>query len=222
MGKNIISQKRGRGTLTYRVPESHFKPRFIYRRVPGTVTDITHYFLMDAPIAKIKYENNEEGYIVAKEGMKVGDNVNEFAKPLSDINEGAQIFAIEAQPNSGPKFCRSSGSFAILVSKTKSSCIIQLPSKAKKKFHPECMAMLGTPAGEGRREKPFIKAGAKWFISRKRGKYYPRTSGKKMNAVDHPHGGSGHGKLRKMAKRDAPPGRKVGSFGGRRTGRRKK
>jgi large subunit ribosomal protein L2 len=81
--------------------------------------------------------------------------------------------------------------------------------------------MIGIPAGEGMDEKPFMKAGVKYFLMHTRGKHYPTTSGVSKNAVDHPHGGSGSGKRRKQVGKSAPPGQKVGSFGASRSGRRK-
>ena len=80
--------------------------------------------------------------------------------------------------------------------------------------------MIGVAAGSGRSEKPFVRAGKKWFAMRARGRLYPKTAAVAMNAVDHPFG-SGRG--RHMGKpsvppRNAPAGRKVGQIKARRTG----
>ena len=71
--------------------------------------------------------------------------------------------------------------------------------------------------------KFIIKAGKNFFIRKTKNKLWPRTSAVKMNAIDHPFGG-GRGKRikSKIAKRNAPPGAKVGLLRPRRTGRRKK
>jgi large subunit ribosomal protein L2 len=100
--------------------------------------------------------------------------------------------------------------------------VIELPSKKKKSLHPTCRVTIGVPAGEGRNEKPWIKAGRKWHAMHRRGKLYPRTSGVAMNAYDHPFGSgySGLGK-HKSVSRHAPPGRKVGSISPRRTGKKR-
>ncbi len=222
MGRRIIAQRRGRGSSTYRVPPRKFKPFVRYKKQDGIVEDIVNNPIMNSPLAKVRYADNSEGFIIAPEGLRVGDSTEKLVMPLSEISEGSQIFAIETSPNSGPKFCRTSGSSAILVSKSKDSCTIRMPSKKTKKLSLQCMASLGIPAGEGRREKPFVKAGKKWIAMHARGKLYPRTSGKGMNIVDHPYGGSGHGKARPPVSRDAPPGRKVGSISPRRTGKKKK
>jgi large subunit ribosomal protein L2 len=142
--------------------------------------------------------------------------------PLSKINIGQEIFCIETVPNSGPKLCRTSGSSALLVSKGEKDCIIQMPSKKTKRLDLRCRATVGTPAGDGRLEKPWVKAGKKWHAMHARGKLYPRTSASKMNAIDHPFGG--HAKLGrpKTISRHAPPGRKTGSIAARRTGKKKR
>jgi len=223
MGRPLIQQKRGKGGPRYRVPKQSFSPRVKYRNLPGRVVDIMNYRLMSTPVAKILYENRETGYTLAPEGIKVGDELSAFVMPLSQIAAGTQIFGIETVPNSGPKLCRTAGSSAILVSKDSRNAIVRLPSKKKKTLSVLCKAMIGTPAGDGRKEKPWVKAGKKHHAMKHRGKYFHRTSGTKMNAVDHPFGGPSKrpGKSKSMS-RHAPPGRKAGSLSSKRTGRKKK
>ncbi len=223
MGKRIIQQRRGRGSPTYRTVPYKFRPSLTYSSQPGRVTDIVNDRKRNSPLAEVEYSDRSRGYIIAPEGIKVGDQVESLVMPLSRVTEGMQISAIETFPNSGPKLCRTSGSFATMVSRGKKECIIQLPSKKKKKLNPECRVTLGIPAGEGRGEKPFVKAGSKHKAMRARGKLYPRTSGVAMNVIDHPFGGgySGLGK-HKSVSRHAPPGRKVGSISPRRTGKKKR
>ena len=213
MAKRIIQQRRGRGTPTYRAHPYKFKPNLQYRNQPGKVSDIINDKRRNSPVAEITYEDKTKGYVIATEGMRVGDSVGKFMIPLSDVAEGTQVSGIETSPNSGPKLCRTPGSFATMVSRGKKECIIQLPSKKKKKM---------IPAGDGRGDKPFVKAGKKFKAMRARGKLYPKTSGVAMNAVDHPFGGgySGLGK-HKTVSRHAPPGRKVGSISPRRSGKKR-
>lgn len=222
MGRRIIQQRRGRGSSTYRVPTYKFRPVLKYSNTPGKVVDIVRDMLKDAPLAEIVYPDKTKGYIIAPEGIRVGSSTENVVMTLSNITEGMQIFAIETSPNSGPKLCRTPGSAATLISKTKKECIVQLPSKKKKKFNLNCRAVIGVPAGEGRRDKPFVKAGKKWIVMHRRGKLYPLTSGVAMNAVDHPYGSgySGLGK-NKTVSRNAPPGRKVGSISPKRTGKKR-
>ena len=97
-----------------------------------------------------------------------------------------------------------------------------MPSKKEKKLHPNCRAVIGVIAGSGRLDKPIVKAGKQYYIKKAKSKLWPRTSAVKMNAIDHPFG-SGRGKnpKPKIAKRNSPPGAKVGLIRPRRTGKRK-
>ena len=97
-----------------------------------------------------------------------------------------------------------------------------LPSKKEKAFNSKCRAVIGQIAGHGRLEKPVVKAGKMHYIKKIKNKLWPRTSALKMNAIDHPFG-SGRGKniKSKIAKRNAPAGRKVGLLSPRRTGKMK-
>jgi large subunit ribosomal protein L2 len=221
MGRRLIQQKRGKGSPTYRVPEKSFSPRIEYKDKPGRIVDIRKNPLMNSPVAEVIYDDKSMGYVIAPEGITVGDATENFVKPISEVTEGSVVFGIETYPFSGPKLCRAPGSFAILVSKTDKECIIQLPSKKTKKINPNCRVSLGIPSGEGQKEKPFIKAGNKHYKMRARGKLYPRTAGVAMNAVCHPFGGgyTGLGKPKSVS-RNAPPGRKVGALASRRTGRK--
>ncbi len=222
MGTPLIPQRRGKGSKTYRAPPYKFKPRLEYKNKNGRVVDIVRNPMMDAPLAKVQYDDRSIGYMVAPEGARVGDQVEGMVLPLSRIAESTPIFSIETVPNSGPKLCRTPGTFAMIVSKGRGSCIIQLPSKKEKSLSPECRATLGIPAGGGRGDKPWVKAGKRWIAMHARGKLYPRTSGGAMNVVDHPFGGSYTGLGRpKSVSRHAPPGRKVGSISPKRTGRKK-
>ncbi|MBL7206277.1 MAG: 50S ribosomal protein L2 [Candidatus Aenigmarchaeota archaeon] len=221
MGKRIISQRRGRGTSTYRVPTYSFRPKIEYKKQNGKVVDILANKLMASPLAKIEYDDKTQGYIIAPEGIAVGEDITGKILSLSEIPEGSKVFGIELRPNSGPKLCRAAGSFATLISKTKKECILMLPSKKMLKVHPECMASIGIPAGEGRKEKPWVKAGKRWIAMHRRGKLYPRTTAKAMNSVDHPFGGGGMGRSRSPASRNAPPGRKVGHIAPKRTGKKR-
>lgn len=222
MGKRIISQRRGKGSHTYRVPNYAFKPDLRYRNMEGVVKDLVNDKLRNAPLAEVVYSDSTRGHVIAPEGMKVGDRVQDYVMQVSNVVEGTKVFSIETYPNSGPKLCRTSGSAATVVSKSEKEVIIQLPSKKKKKLHPTCRVTVGIPAGEGRGDKPWVKAGKKFKAMKARGKLYPRTSGVSMNAYDHPFGAgySGLGK-HKTVSRNAPPGRKVGSISPKRTGKKR-
>ena len=94
--------------------------------------------------------------------------------------------------------------------------------RRKLRLNKDCRATVGVAAGEGRLSKPLIKAGKQHHRMKAQGRKWHRTSAVKTNAVDHPFGG-GRGKRikSKIAKRNAPPGRKVGHLRPKQTGRRK-
>jgi large subunit ribosomal protein L2 len=237
MGKRLIQQRRGKGDQRYKAPSKNYVGRVIHLKntvdiLKGNVLDIVNCPGHYAPIAKVKYENGENCLVFATDGMKVGDSISagkgiEIRSgnlvELKDIPEGTLIYNIESQPGDGGKFCRTSGSFGRLLSKSDNLVTVILPSKKEKKFPSGCRANIGVIAGAGRKEKPFIKAGKKYFAKRARNKMWPSVSGSSMNSVDHPFGGSSscrHNKPRQSSKH-APPGRKVGSISPKRTGRKR-
>lgn len=229
MGKRIISRARGKGGPRYRSPGHRFAGAIKYPDKDAIVIDIVHDPGRDAPLAKIRQEDGKEILIVAAEGMKVGDKISEKRAAetgnilkLSKIPKSTNVFAVENLPKSGPKLCCSPGTHAIIISHEPGRVIVQMPSKAFKFLNPNCMATVGIPAGGGQRDKPFVKAGQKFFAMEARNKLYPRTSANKMNPVDHPFGGRTKPGTPKSLPRNAPPGAKVGSIASRRTGRRKK
>lgn len=228
MGKRIISRARGHAGPRYRSPGHRFVSEIKYGFKKGEVVDIVHDPARDSPLAKIKTEGKDI-FIIAAEGLKVGDvlELNGDAKvgnilQLSKIPKGLSIFAIENYPGSGPKLCCSSGTRAVIISQEAKRVIVQMPSKEFKSFNPNCLASIGIPAGGGRRDKPFVKAGQKFYLTGARNKLWPRTSSVKMNPVDHPFGGHTKPGTPKTISRHAPPGAKVGSIAARRGGLRKK
>ncbi len=230
MGKNLIQQRRGRGTHTYKSPSHRFlgEVKHPSEAVTGEVTSLLHCAGHTAPLMEVS-SPAQTTLAFAPEGIKVGDMVgtleltpgNMFA--LKDIPEGTLIHNIEIHPGDGGKLARSSGTSARVVAKTENAVMVQLPSRKEKSFLPECRAVIGTLAGSGRLEKPFLKAGTRMKKMQARNKLYPRVCGISMNAVDHPFGGkSSHNKGRPtQSPRSAPPGRKVGKIAPRRTGRRR-
>ena len=239
MGKQLITQRRGRGTSTYRAPSHRYYGEIKYRAyddneknsvVYGTVQDLIDCPGHMAPLAKIKYDTKEEVLISAPLNVKVGDIVASGAGaavqignvlPLKNIPEGTAIYNLECRPGDGGKLVRTAGVCARVVAKIGDQVTVKLPSKKQKTFLGECRATIGTIAGDGRAEKPFLKAGKRMHAMRARNKLYPQTSGVAMNAVDHPFG-SGRGRhvgKPKTAPRWAPAGRNVGLIRSRRTGR---
>lgn len=241
MGKRIISQRRGRGTTTYRSPSFNYAGKISYGAyekdglIRGKVVDLIHSRGHSAPLMKIKYENGKEALLPAFEGCYIGKEFNldmrekvEEVLPgnaylLKNIPEGTEIYNVELISGDGGRIARGGGSFVKVVSHSGDYVRLLLPSKKEKLVLNNSRAIIGIVSGGGRTEKPFVKAGNKFYEMKKKNKLYPRTSGGKMSAVDHPFGNTRS--LRKgqptVAPKNAPPGRKVGMIRARRTGHRK-
>lgn len=234
MPKNLIQQRRGRGTSVFRRPGHRFlgMVRHPREKISGLVKDILRDRARTAPVAIVEFENGYTDIMIAHEGMRVGQKVEWSANaeaipgntlPLKDIPDGTPIYNIEARPGDGGKFARASGVYGYLVSHDAETgkVTVKLPSKRLKTLDGNCMATIGVIAGGGRTEKPIVKAGTAHHIAKSKNKYYPRVSGVAMNPVSHPFGGGNHqhtGKPKTVSRR-APRGRKVGSIAARKTGK---
>jgi large subunit ribosomal protein L2 len=145
---------------------------------------------------------------------------------LGDVSPGTPIYNIENHPGDGGQFFRAGGSFGEVISVENNVVYVKMKSGEKKKFDPKSLCTIGLVAGGGRTIKPFYKAGNKHFLMKaKGGRIYPCVRGYAMNAVDHPHGGSGHnsaGRQKVTPKKFGAPGQKTGHIGAKRTGRKKK
>ena len=235
MGKRIIQQRRGRGGHTYKVKRSAFSVK------PGYPLDLkqTEEFKVvklissaghSAPIAKLVSKDGKKVFHnIAAEGLYegqvvvIGRHENGDIANLGDLKNGTMVFNIESRQKDGGKFVRSGGLLATITNKTGNIVTVLMPSKKAKKFDSHCRVTIGKVAGAGRVLKPVLKAGKKYHIKKAKSKLWPRTSAVAMNAIDHPFG-SGRGKRikSKIAKRNSPPGKKVGHLRPRRTGRKKR
>ena len=239
MGKNLIQQKRGKGSPRYRAPSFRYygKTNFIKyeegKVTSAQITEIIHSRGFSAPLIELKYSNGETGLLQAPEGIRVGDKIemgeNVELKignilPLKNIPEGTSIYNIESNPGDGGKFVRTSGAFAKIITKMNEGIVVELPSSKRRTFQPNCKAIIGIVAGSGRTEKPFLKAGTKFYAMKSKNKLWPIVSGTSMNSVNHPFGGSSsHAKgIPTQSSRNSPPGRKVGKIAPKRTGRHKR
>jgi large subunit ribosomal protein L2 len=233
MGKRIIQQARGHGSMTYQVRKKAFVYRIQYPRKlqgEGTVVKLINSTAHSAPLARVLHS---EGifYIPAfkemVEGQKVSFDENGEIKngnilPLGKIPVKTFVYCIESRPGDGGKFIKTGGSNAVVARVIGDKILVLMPSKKEKSFNSKCRAIVGQIAGHGRLDKPIIKAGKMHYIRKSRNKFWPRTSAVKVNAIDHPFG-SGRGKniKSKIAKRNAPAGRRVGLIRPRRTGKQK-
>lgn len=228
MGKRLISQRRGKGSI-YRAPSHRYAADVRYPAIEGR--GVVKYLRNDpartVPVALVEFPEGTFP-LLAPEGVGVGDQFSMGEESLysvlklRDVPEGSAVFNIEINPLDGGKLIRSAGTYALLISKDEKTATIRLASGKFKRVSLDCRATVGIAAGGGRREKPVLKAGKKRKIIKNKPKVFPKVRGVAKNPVDHPFGGGGHqhtGKP-KTPGRHAPPGRKVGSIAARRTGRR--
>ena len=232
MGKRIIQQRRGKGSLVYQVRKkaSLVRPGYPAKlegeyKVVKLISSPGH----STPIAKFTNVKGEAFYNFAVnllyigQVIKFGGTSDGDITTLGNLKNGTTVFNIENTPRDGGKFIRTGGSSGLVMNTEGDKVTIAMPSKKEKKFSKDVRATIGKASGDGRVEKPILKAGKKFYIMKSKSKLWPRTSAVKMNKIDHPFG-SGRGKRikSKIAKRDASPGKKVGLIRPRRTGRKKR
>jgi large subunit ribosomal protein L2 len=238
LGKRILQRRRGKAGIQFRAPSKGKISPVRYPRIEAgsngsaTVTAILDERGRSAPLAQLRLDRDRYAYLPAVAGMAVGQQVDlgqaahpheGNVLPLSSVPEGTRVCNIELRPGDGGKLVRASGTSAVLFSKANGRAIIKLPSGKNILVNDRCMATIGEIAGGGRREKPFLTAGARHHAMRAAGRVYPRMRGIAMAVVYHPFGGGRHqhpGKSTSTS-RNAPPGRKVGLIAPRKTGRKR-
>jgi large subunit ribosomal protein L2 len=165
--------------------------------VPAKVASIEYDPNRSALIALLNYADGEKRYILAPEGLEVGDVVTSGedaeikpgnALPLHAIPTGTSIHNIELKKGKGGQLVRSAGSAAQIVAKEGAYAHIELPSKEIRKVHLQCMATIGQVGNVDWELTSSGKAGRSRWLGRR-----PHTRGVAMNPVDHPLGG-GEGK----------------------------
>lgn len=239
MGKRLIQQARGRGGPRYKTPNHRFVSKAAYMPLAdfkkGGVLQVVDFVsdpVRSAPLMKLLNEEFQEVYMIAPQGVAVGD-ILEYGEsvsikpgnvlPIEKIVEGTQIYNLELVPGDGGKLVRASGLSASVISQDAEikKTVIRMPSKRKISIDWGCRATVGAIAGGGRTEKPHVKAGSKYKDMYSRGKRYPIISGTAQNAQDHPFGGRTSIGRSSSAKKNAPPGAKVGHLAPKRTGVRR-
>jgi large subunit ribosomal protein L2 len=197
-GRNSL----GRITVRYRGGGTKRAYRIIdFKRdkvgIPATVETIEYDPNRSARIALVKYRDGERRYIVAPDGLKVGDEVISGsgveikagnAMPLKDMPLGTFIHNIELRPGGGAKLARSAGTSAQLVAKEDKYVQIKLPSGEVRLIQSECVATIGQVSNLDHENITYGKAGRIRWLGRR-----PHVRGVAMNPVDHPLGG-GEGK----------------------------
>ena len=148
-------------------------------------------------IALLKYEDGEKRYILAPNGLEVGDIVRAGAdvdiKPgnasqMQNIPVGTFIHNIELYPSKGGQLVRSAGNMAQLMGKENGYALVRLPSGEMRNIPLNCMATIGQVSNIDHSNVNYGKAGRKRHMG-----WRPTVRGSVMNPNDHPHGG-GEGK----------------------------
>ncbi len=166
--------------------------------VPGEVASIQYDPNRTAFIALLNYQDGEKCYIIAQNGLQVGQNVVSGregiapeignAMPLSQIPLGTIVSCIELRPGQGAVMARSAGAFAQLMARDGKFATVKLPSGETRLVLTECMATIGVVSNSDHQLTVSGKAGRSRWLGRR-----PRVRPVVMNPVDHPMGG-GEGK----------------------------
>ncbi len=175
--------------------------------VPAVVNSIQYDPNRSARIALLFYADGEKRYILAPNGLQVGQTLLSGADaapevgnalPLLNIPLGTVIHNIELNPGQGAALVRSAGTFAQLTSREDKYAIIKLPSGETRKILCACKATIGSVGNSDHALERSGKAGRSRWLGRR-----PRVRGVVMNPVDHPMGGGegrasgGHPRSRK-------------------------
>jgi len=203
-GRNML----GRMTMRHRGGGHKRKYRIIdFKRdkdgIPAKVAAIEYDPNRTAYIALLHYADGEKRYILAPDGLRVGDTVmsgeNADIRPgnalkLVDIPVGSTVHNIELVPGKGGQMVRAAGTSAQLMAREGGMATLRLPSGEMRMVPEECRATIGQVGNIDHENITIGKAGRSRWLNRR-----PHVRGVVMNPVDHPHGG-GEGK--------APIGRK--------------
>ena len=160
-----------------------------------------------ARIALVEYQDGEKRYIIAPNGLKVGQVVASGkgvapevgnALPLSEIPVGTLVHNIELRPGQGAAMARSAGTFAQLAAREGNHAVLRLPSGETRMVLVSCRATVGTVSNPDHNLESYGKAGRSRWLGRR-----PHNRGVVMNPHDHPMGGGegrasgGHPRSRK-------------------------
>ena len=202
LNKKAGRNSYGRITVRHRGGGNRKKYRIIdFKRqkfdVEGTVKTLEYDPNRSAFIALVEYTDGEKAYIIAPEGLKVGDKVTAGANadikpgnalPLTAIPVGTFIHNVELYPGRGAQLARSAGNMAQLMAKENGYALLRLPSGELRNVSDNCMATIGVVSNLDHENVNYGKAGRVRHMGVR-----PTVRGSVMNPCDHPHGG-GEGK----------------------------
>ena len=165
--------------------------------IAATVLSIEYDPNRSANIALVQYEDGDKAYIIAPNGLKVGDKVVSGAGadivvgnalPLTSIPVGTLVHNVELYPGKGAQLARAAGAMAQLMAKEGNYALLRLPSGELRNVPNNCMATVGQVGNLEYENVNIGKAGRKRHMGIR-----PTVRGSVMNPCDHPHGG-GEGK----------------------------
>lgn len=199
-GKSAICGRNNKGRITVRFRGGGHKRKWRcidFRRdkigVKAKVASIEYDPNRTAHIALLHYVDGEKRYILAPQGLRVGQFVQAGTEspiaggnhlPLSAIPVGTQIHNLELRPGKGGQLVRSAGGSARLLGKESSYATVRMPSGEVRRVHVRCSATVGEVGNAQHELRRLGKAGRnRWFGRR------PHNRGVSMNPVDHPLGG---------------------------------
>jgi large subunit ribosomal protein L2 len=183
--------------------------------VPAKVFSIEYDPNRSARIALLHYLDGAKRYILAPQGLKVGDMVMSGpeaeirvgnAMPLRNVPTGSVIHNIELRAGRGGQIVRSAGVAAQLMAKEGDYAVVRLPSGEQRLIHLACMATLGQVGNLEHENIKIGKAGRSRYLGRR-----PHVRGSVMNPVDHPHGG-GEGRAPRGGQPQTPWGKPALGF----------
>ena len=161
--------------------------------IPAKVATIEYDPNRSARIALLNYADGEKRYIIAPNGLKVGDQVMSGpeadikpgnALPLKNITVGTLLHNVELKIGAGAQLVRSAGAYAQLMAIEGDYATLRMPSGEMRKVHVNCRATIGVVGNAEHMNITIGKAGrARWMGKR------PENRGVAMNPNDHPHGG---------------------------------
>ncbi|WP_234736414.1 50S ribosomal protein L2 [Tellurirhabdus bombi] len=161
--------------------------------VPATVKTIEYDPNRSARIALLFYADGEKRYIIAPQGLTVGQQVVSGpsvapevgnALPLGSMPIGTIIHNLELKPGKGGALVRSAGTYAQLVAREEKYAVVRMPSGEQRRILSTCLATVGSVSNPDHMNVSIGKAGRnRWLGIR------PRVRGVAMNPVDHPMGG---------------------------------
>jgi large subunit ribosomal protein L2 len=192
-GRMTVRHRGGGAKRAYRIID--FKRNKL--SVPGKVNAIEYDPNRSARIALIFYADGEKRYILAPNGLKVGDTIKAGpdaeirvgnALPLRLMPTGTTVHNIELTPGRGGQMARGAGSSAQLMAREGDYALLRLPSGEVRRVRSDCMATIGQVGNLDHANIKLGKAGRKRHLGIR-----PTTRGAAMNPPDHPHGG-GEGK----------------------------